>query len=297
MRSGAQGTIFTSVDRPNTFAMPELTGTAGTSVQTVHNGPGPRSALIIGHPGHELRVLGWLRAAKPLVAVLTDGSGADGAPRIEQTTQLLDGALAARSAIFGIATDRELYHAILEQDLDYFVALAGRLSDELCEHRIEYVAGDSIEGYNPTHDVCSLMIGRAVRLASIRMGVEIRHRAFPLVGAPRPPSDTAGAECVRLTPDELARKLADIRTYAGSAGGALVTEVDELLHRFGDEAFAEEVFERVELAGALAAFERDKPFYETHGERQVAAGKYRFVIRYREHVEPIARALAGECMT
>jgi hypothetical protein len=258
-----------------------------------HQGQWPKSALIIGHPGHELRVLGWVRAAKPLVAILTDGSGADGAPRIDQTTQLLDDDL-HRSAFYGLASDREVYRAILEQDLDYFLALSSRLADELCEHRIECVAGDSIEGYNPTHDLCSLLIDRAVRLASGRTGVAVRHYAFPLLGSPRPDGLSADCQCLRLTPDELVLKLASIRQYAQSAGGVLVTEVDDLLDRFGEQAFAEEVFDRVDIAAALSAFDDAKPYYETYGERQVTAGKYRFVIRYREHIAPIARALADK---
>jgi len=240
-----------------------------------------------------LRVLGWVRAAKPLVAILTDGSGADGVPRIDQTTQLLAGAL-HRSASYGMASDREMYRAILEQDLEYFLGLSSRLADELCEHRIECVAGDSIEGYNPTHDLCSLLIDRAVRLASGRMGVVVRHYAFPLVGSPRPDGLSADYQCLRLTPDELVLKLAKIRQYAQSAGGVLVAEVDDMLHRFGEQAFAEEVFDLVDIAAALSAFDDEKPFYETYGEQQVTAGKYRFVIRYREHIAPIARALANK---
>ena len=259
-----------------------------------HSGRWPKSALVIGHPGHELRVLGWVRAAKPLVAILTDGSGADGVPRIDQTTKLLDDALARRSTLYGVATDREMYRAILEQDLDYFRKLSSRLADQLCEHQIEQVTGDSIEGYNPTHDVCSVVIDRAARLASMRMGIEIQHRAFPLVGAPQPAGQGTDREGLRLTPDELALKLADIRQYARSAGGTLVTEVEDLLQRFGEQAFAEELFERVDLASTLSAFDTHKPFYETYGARQVAADKYRFVIRYREHFEPIVRALGSE---
>ncbi len=257
-----------------------------------HQGQWPNSALIIGHPGHELRVLGWVRAAKPLVAILTDGSGADGRPRIDQTTQLLD-ALDRRSTLYGMATDRDVYRAILERDLDYFLTLSSRLADELCEHRIECVAGDSIEGYNPTHDLCGLLIDRAVRLASGRMGVAIRHYAFPLVGAPRSDLLSADSRCLRLTPDEQVRKLANIRQYAQCAGGVLVTEIDDLLDRFGEQALAEEVFHRVNIAAALSAFDDEKPFYETYGERQVTAGKYRFVIRYRQHIAPIVRALTS----
>ena len=263
-----------------------------TPLLTNHHGHWPKSALIIGHPGHELRVLGWVRAAKPLVAILTDGSGADGTPRIDQTTQLLNNE-SPRSASYGVVNDREVYRAILEQDLDYFLALSSRLADELCEHRIECVAGDSIEGYNPTHDLCCLLIDRAVRLASARMGLAVRHYAFPLLGSPRPDGLSAASQCLRLTPDELALKLASIRQYAQSAGGVLVAEIDDLLARFGEQAFAEEVFDRVDVAAALSAFDGTKPFYETYGEQQVTAGKYRFVIRYRDHMAPIARALAG----
>lgn len=33
------------------------------------------------------------------------------------------------------------------------------------------------------------------------------------------------------------------------------------------------------------------PFYERYGDEQVTAGKYRDVIRYRQHVAPIKHAL------
>ena len=34
-----------------------------------------RAALVVAHPGHELRVHGWLEVARPVVCVSTDGSG------------------------------------------------------------------------------------------------------------------------------------------------------------------------------------------------------------------------------
>jgi hypothetical protein len=36
----------------------------------------------------------------------------------------------------------------------------------------------------------------------------------------------------------------------------------------------------------------ERPFYETHGEARVREGKYPEAIRYREHILPIAEALA-----
>lgn len=39
--------------------------------------------------------------------------------------------------------------------------------------------------------------------------------------------------------------------------------------------------------------EEDVPEYERHGEDLVAAGEYASVIRYRQHVAPLARALVS----
>jgi hypothetical protein len=35
--------------------------------------PDGKAALVVAHPGHELRVFHWLRLARPCVFVLTDG--------------------------------------------------------------------------------------------------------------------------------------------------------------------------------------------------------------------------------
>ena len=39
-----------------------------------------RVALIVGHPGHELRVHAWLGLARPVVSVLTDGTELNSEP-------------------------------------------------------------------------------------------------------------------------------------------------------------------------------------------------------------------------
>ncbi|MSQ47696.1 MAG: hypothetical protein EXR78_04785 [Deltaproteobacteria bacterium] len=47
------------------------------------------AALVIAHPGHELRLHGWLQHARPWVSVLTDGSGHADHSRLDSTTTLL----------------------------------------------------------------------------------------------------------------------------------------------------------------------------------------------------------------
>jgi hypothetical protein len=49
-----------------------------------------RPALIIAHPGHELRVHHWIEKTRPLVLVLTDGSGRTTQSRLASTTRILE---------------------------------------------------------------------------------------------------------------------------------------------------------------------------------------------------------------
>ena len=67
-----------------------------------------KCALIVAHPGHELRVHGWLEAVQPTVYVLTDGSGRASQSRLASTMRLLQQARAQRGAIYGRFSDREL---------------------------------------------------------------------------------------------------------------------------------------------------------------------------------------------
>src|SRR3954452_6829734 len=84
-----------------------LTGNAGSSVSST------RALLIVGHPGHELRVYGWLAATRPIVHVLTDGSGREGKSRIASTTAVLDAVGATPGSIYGRMSDAVIYRAIL----------------------------------------------------------------------------------------------------------------------------------------------------------------------------------------
>src|SRR5215470_12779269 len=87
-----------------------------------------RAALVLAHPGHELRVHGWLEAARPLVFVLTDGSGHSDRGRLASTTRVLEQAGAERGPLYGRLTDRALYGALLAGDHALFDGLADELA-------------------------------------------------------------------------------------------------------------------------------------------------------------------------
>src|SRR2546429_9031484 len=121
--------------------------------------------LFIVHPCHELLVHGWVELAKPLVFVLTDGSGRTNQSRLKSTTEILNQTGAKLGCIYGRLTDRAAYSAILDRKFDVFIRLAKELAEAFIAQCIDYVAGDAAEGFSPTHDVCRLIINAAVKIA------------------------------------------------------------------------------------------------------------------------------------
>lgn len=269
-----------------------LSGTARTGSPSHPAVPGAPAALVIAHPGHELRVYGWLEQVRPTVYVLTDGSGNHGEARIASTKRVLRRAEAPVGSIFGRVPDRALYSAVLERRFDIFIGLAEELAASLAASGVEYVVGDAVEGFNPSHDVCRLVVDSAIRLASASRPDTLWNFDFLLVGAPHvcPPELRDGAIWVRLDDDALERKLDAARSYP-----ELTMEVDAALTRHGLEPFRVECLRPVSTSPSCDAAAAAQPFYETHGEKRVAEGVYAEALRYRDHVLPLIDALRNHC--
>ena len=78
--------------------------------------PARPAALVVAHPGHEISLHGWLERVKPVVFVLTDGSGQRGVSRLSSTTRVLERAGARRGPVYGRFTDGRIYDALLAGD-------------------------------------------------------------------------------------------------------------------------------------------------------------------------------------
>jgi hypothetical protein len=253
--------------------------------------PEGKAALVVAHPGHELRVHAWLEAARPLVFVLTDGSGHTGRGRLDSTSAVLERAGARRGVLYGRLTDRALYGALLAGEHVLFDALADELAEALGEAGVATVAGDAIEGFNPGHDACRLVLNAALERLAARGGPVVRNYEFPLDAPPDDGAPGTGDLCLELDEAALERKLAAARGYPEMA-----YEVEKALARFGDRSFRVEVLRAVTYGldvAEIAARFSDPPYYETYGEEQVAKGIYREVLRFRDHVAPLVRALAA----
>ena len=125
--------------------------------------------------------------------------------------------------------------------------------------------------------------------------LEIAHQRTPckapilfeldLVG--HPDGDGIGIK-LRLDEGAFARKLDAARRYS-----ALVSEAGAAFEQHGIDAFRTE-FLRRSVVTALPPPDY-KPYYETVGEERVRQGRYRLVLRYRDHVRPVLVSLEAVC--
>jgi hypothetical protein len=247
-----------------------------------------RAALVVAHPGHELRVHGWMELAHPTVCILTDGSGHTGQSRLATTTNLLAQSGARPGSTYGRFKDVEVYAAILDNNAEFFTRLSQELCEALVRDSVEYVVGDAIEGYNPIHDLCRCVINAAVRLANYLKPTQIANFDFLVLGSPDSRSNEPGPQEFCLCLDELAleRKLTAAKLYL-----ELRNDVSKFTSEAGVAALRLEVLRRIDNEVRADALIQERPFYERYGEKQVEQGYYRRVIRYHEHIFPLAEAL------
>lgn len=244
-----------------------------------------RAALVMAHPGHELRVYHWLCLSQPLCFVLTDGSGSTGKSRLDSTTKLLQQNTARIGSIYGRLTDVEIYSAIIKLEFDRFIDLTAELARELVREQIDYVVGDAIEGYNPAHDVCRSMLNAAVAIANRPGGKPVLNFEIFLTGqSAKLRERIAGEVWLNLDQASLLTKLKVAQAYPEMAA-----EVDRILSEEGIAALQTERLRPVSDTAREGSAET--PYYEIHGAKQVEAGHYRQALLYNEHVRPLEEAL------
>lgn len=246
------------------------------------------AALVVAHPGHELRVHHWLELARPTVWVLTDGSGHGGRGRVASSATVVNRAGGRPAQFFGHFTDHEAYGFLLSGEAEPWIAIAESLAEALLEEGVAYVVADAVEGFNPIHDLCRVVADGAVAIAG-RRGASIARYGFPLEARPDAalPGLLAQAVVVELDEEAVERKLAAARGYPEMAA-----EVERALAGYGTAAFRTEHLRVVDPEAAPAGYFTDRPYYEEHGARQVELGYYDRVLRFREHFLPIAEAVA-----
>jgi len=268
---------------------------------------GKRCALLLAHPGHELVVHRFVETAKPVVAILTDGSGGSGRSRVDSTTRFLEPAGARPTALYARYSDQRCYTALLEGDGDFFIGIAEDLASMLLGQNIDAVIGDASEGWNPIHDIWRGVINLAVTLATTRGRGVILNFDFLLFASHKTAAACSTPDSVLLQLDEgsYQRKIKTATLYSelhaevqaalrGSTEGLVSSRdlsraLDERLGELNAEAY------RFELLRAVKEHPPSRDpnprVYELYGEMVVAEGRYQEAIRYDRHVLPIEKAI------
>ena len=244
------------------------------------------TGLLLSHPGHELRVFGMLERVRPLVWVVTDGSGRDGSPRTATTERLLDAIGVSRAKLFGRVRDRDLYDAVRRGAIPFFTDLADEISRDLVEHSIRLLASDAPEHMVLTHDLIAGVADAAVALAA-RSGARVAHYDFVLHANPTliPPGCADRARVYVLEAEALEHKRSAAEAYR-----EIAPEIAADRALYGDAAFATEVLRPVDDPfGRLEP--ASPPIWQRHGERLVREGVYPEAICWDRHVRPIVEAL------
>jgi hypothetical protein len=246
------------------------------------------SALVVAHPGHELRPFGWYEQTRPRLFVLTVGSRSGDTGRIASTRRLAEQVGASLGSLSGPFLDRHVYAAILSGDDALFRQWTLELADALVELGPGRVVIDDWQMYNVSHDLVHVMARVAVQRASATLGRTIEVVTYDVV----PPAWAAalgrGRQAFRLDLDEatFTRKRGAAAAYPG-----VRDELEALRAVEADEARRVEVYRDVVPFEALWPAPDAVPPYERYGEQRVAAGIYRECIRWDDDVRPLVEGI------
>jgi hypothetical protein len=243
--------------------------------------------IVTGHPNHELAILGFVQRLRPRLLFLTDGGGEE---RVEETRRALDALGLSEQARFLGWREETLYRALLAGDPAVFAEIVAQIRSEVEAGSPRQVLTESIELYNPLHDITLPLVRAALRG---RAGIEILE--FPLIAqmpAPgeryrvqRLPPSQAGTT-LRLTEEELLAKLRARDEHYLS----LRRQLGAVLDGLDREHLALESFAPAQEGFPIPGQEHVLR-YEWRARLLHARGEIPAVITYKDHFLPLVAAL------
>jgi hypothetical protein len=234
--------------------------------------------LIVAHPGHELRLFNWMERERPLVFILSDGSGGAQSSRLDYSVSTIRAAGATMIEGSGQRSDREWYAAILAGDISAFTKTADAITAAALTAHAPLVVSDAADGYNPLHDLCQA-VGSAV---VARIAGDAR---LPMLLVSPATANAMGTESIEW---KLENEAARRKHLAMSAYTPLVQEAAQLLAEAPDALSRERL-----LVPTFDWPENWTPEWEAFGRKRVNEGRFAAPITYRDQVLPIAKALLG----
>jgi len=221
-----------------------------------------------------------MERTRPIVFALTDGSGGSGVSRSAHSARVISAAGGRVGPVFGSKPDREWYEAILEGDCGLFRTVASTIGAACVEAGVDYVVTDSVEYFNPMHDLCAALAGLVARVVVSATRPEVGLFDYPI--EQQSSAVSPEAVVIELDRDALERKRAAATSIAPLAG-----EVARHLGRAARECLRRVAPDREWPEHAL-----NEPHYERVGRERVTRGDYGRLITYEEHVRPLALSLS-----
>lgn len=245
-----------------------------------------RSALVIAHPGHELRLSAWSRRERPDLIVVAKGARS----RLDEGRMAASRALAAETGAqprepFGAFHDVTLYQWIMAGQVEPFLTLAETLAKAFVARGVGLVVTDGWQNYNPVHDLTHLMARTAAAIAEARLGRPLACLDYPVVlGANAHAEPGPEVRRIALAAREAAWKRGLIARFPD-----ISDDVAALVEAVGADAIEVETLHQPPPLEALIP--SGAPWYESHGRSRVAAGVYDQALTWA-HMRPVVAALA-----
>lgn len=232
-------------------------------------------ALSIAHPGHELRLHGFLDLKKPWVFILSDGGNPSHIDRMQHYLGFIfknTGILKKERDAFyiierkhnnlkednqsGYVKDEEIQNELMQGNAAWFEFYITKMANSLIKDKIDYVVADASEDMDSVHEISRIMTEIAIKLVKKKKGKEIKLYEFNVL---KPFDHNISDDCIRieLSPEEQQNKLkyiigyhdsifselsqnisidqAVIKNYMGVPGG--FEEIKKLIHEINPNFF------------------------------------------------------------
>jgi hypothetical protein len=245
-----------------------------------------KPAVVIGHPGHELRAFKFIKEHKPDIFIITDGSGATNISRVDNSIKIIESLGARYIKLFEPIPDKLIYRFMLEGNIAEIHKIKNDLSEKFIIEGYDFVIGDSLEGFNPTHDLCRYIINSIVKDCQLKANRIISNYSFDLDKAPNKVKNNVANMLIELHVRELEQKYEAAISYP-----ELKFEVEKVLKIYGKEAFKFEYYSKIDDPNSLKNWDEISPQYENFGKEKVNNCLYPEVIQFEKHMKPIALSL------
>ena len=243
---------------------------------------------VFAHPGHELKIYSYLKILKPIVVILSDGSGHSDQSRVYQSLEIIQDIDCTPSALFGNFSDKYFYDKILNQDFKFFRGLMLTIYNLILENNITTIIGDNLEGYNPLHDLCRYLINGAI-LKCIKQNYHNCENYYFNLTTP----SLQNAFSHQAFPLRLSHQLWLNKMVAGHNYTELSNDLNFQINSFGEHDFTNECLfslanDNLEISENWLPSEA---LYECFGKQRLRQNHYSQTILYAKHLQPIATDL------